>query len=267
MAPIRRYLRITKYSVLEVRIYLDNPALADSWLLEPRNPVLPRVIDAVRPLVLPKLREENENAKRKGGKKKKSVRDIVHEDDFEVSIFLTETSTTHSILTKQKSFADKPQLKSNSNKLGDWLNNQDNPLDVEAGEVPRVLLEEDAEETRLQDIPEARNAQNDGIFVHSSDEEDEEVFQTQQPLSKKRKRVSDKSQEVSRAGDDKKKLALSTAYEGFSIYGRILCLIVKRKDGVKRTTATGATSGSQMLENWVSTQVDQQGLGDVEDDG
>ena len=25
MAPIRRYLRITKYSVLEVRIYLDNP--------------------------------------------------------------------------------------------------------------------------------------------------------------------------------------------------------------------------------------------------
>lgn len=77
MAPIRRYLRITKYSVLEVRIYLDNPAHAETWLLNPRDPALPRVIDAVRPLVLPKLREENELAKRKGGKKKKGVRDVV----------------------------------------------------------------------------------------------------------------------------------------------------------------------------------------------
>lgn len=79
MAPIRRYLRITRYSVLEVRIYLDNPALANTWLLNSRDPVLPRVIEAVRPLVLPKLREENENAKRKGGKKKKGVRDVVVE--------------------------------------------------------------------------------------------------------------------------------------------------------------------------------------------
>lgn len=80
MAPIRRYLRITRFSVLEVRIYLDNPALAQSWLLNSRDPVLPRIIDAIRPLVLPKLREENENAKRKGGKKKnKGVRDVVVE--------------------------------------------------------------------------------------------------------------------------------------------------------------------------------------------
>lgn len=79
MAPIRRYLRITRYSVLEVRIYLDNPALAQSWLLNSRDPVLPKVIDSIRPLVLPKLREENENAKRKGGKKKKGVRDVVVE--------------------------------------------------------------------------------------------------------------------------------------------------------------------------------------------
>ena len=77
MAPIRRYLRITAYSVLEVRIYLDNPADAQRWLLHPREPVLPRVIEAVRPLVLPKLKEENERA-RKGGKKK-GVKDVVTE--------------------------------------------------------------------------------------------------------------------------------------------------------------------------------------------
>jgi hypothetical protein len=78
MAPIRRYLRITKYSVLECRIYVDNPVLAQSWLLNPRNPVLPRVIESVRPLVLPKLREEKERSKAKGGKKK-TVKDMVVE--------------------------------------------------------------------------------------------------------------------------------------------------------------------------------------------
>ena len=79
MAPIRRYLRITKYSVLECRIYLDNPALAESWLLNPRNPVLPRVIEAVRPLVLPKLIEEKERSKGKGKAKKRGVKDVVVE--------------------------------------------------------------------------------------------------------------------------------------------------------------------------------------------
>jgi hypothetical protein len=79
MAPIRRYLRITQYSVLEVRIYLDNPNLASSWLLHPRNPVLPRVIEAVRPLVLPKLKEENARERGKAKGKKKGVKDVVVE--------------------------------------------------------------------------------------------------------------------------------------------------------------------------------------------
>jgi hypothetical protein len=79
MAPIRRYLRITKFSVLEVRIYLDNPSLASSWLLHPRNPVLPRVIESVRPLVLPKLKEENARDRSKAKGRKKGVKDVVVE--------------------------------------------------------------------------------------------------------------------------------------------------------------------------------------------
>jgi hypothetical protein len=75
MAPIRRYLRISAYSVLEVRIYLDNPADARRWLLRPNDPVLPRVIAAVKPYVLPKLREENQRTKRGG--KRKGVKDVV----------------------------------------------------------------------------------------------------------------------------------------------------------------------------------------------
>lgn len=76
MAPVRRYLRITKYSVLECRIYLDNPALAQSWLLNPRNPILPRVIESIRPFVIPKLREERERSKKKSSKKK-GIKDVI----------------------------------------------------------------------------------------------------------------------------------------------------------------------------------------------
>ena len=81
MAPLRRYLRITKHSVLEVRIYLDRPADAEAWLLKRGDPALPRVIQAVRPLVLPKLREEDERGKGRGGAKakKKGVKDVVVE--------------------------------------------------------------------------------------------------------------------------------------------------------------------------------------------
>lgn len=90
MAPVRRYLRISKYSVLECRIYLDNPALAQSWLLNPRNPILPRVIESIRPLVLPKLREEKEREKnKKKSTKKKRIKDVVVQGtaDIDASYF------------------------------------------------------------------------------------------------------------------------------------------------------------------------------------
>ncbi|KAG9522299.1 hypothetical protein KCV07_g3029, partial [Aureobasidium melanogenum] len=269
MAPIRRYLRITRYSVLEVRIYLDNPALANSWLLNSRDPVLPRVIEAVRPLVLPKLREENENAKKKGGKKKKGVRDVVAQDDFEVSIFLTETSTSHAMLTKQKTFTQKPRLQSNTSKLTNYFgNNTENAIHVhDDEEAPAVLLEEDADEVKMGDIPEvntnkrSRNDDEDDehIFVQSEEDEDEEE-ETPQPRKKKNK-VKDVSQDEEE--DDKKKMGIKTAYEGFSIYGRILCLIVKRK-GVKKNAAGNSAA---MLETWVSTQADNEGVLDDAEDG
>jgi len=76
MAPIRRYIRITRHSVLECRIFLENPADEPRWLLNENDPALLRVFEAVKPLILPKLREKNERARGKG-KKKKTVKDIV----------------------------------------------------------------------------------------------------------------------------------------------------------------------------------------------
>lgn len=56
---------------------MDNPALAQSWLLNPRDPVLPKVIESVRPLVLPKLREEQERERSKKKNKKRSIKDVI----------------------------------------------------------------------------------------------------------------------------------------------------------------------------------------------
>ena len=286
MAPIRRYLRITKYSVLEVRIYLDKPSDA-SWLLSTRDPVLPRIMEEVRPKVLPKLREENENAKKKGGKKKKGIKDVASQEDFEVTIFLTELSTRHSLLTKQKLFKDKPKLKSTSNKLTGWLNNNsENRIVIDDDDLaPAVLQEEEDDDdvVELRDIPEAnvngkRKAsgvaedKDEALFVSSSDED---TFQTQRERGQKRtkrgprqsKSADPPEVEEDTMADDKKKLALNTSYDGFSIYGRILCLVVKRK-GKRATQANvgAAFGGSQMMEQWVSTQAAQEvGLDEDED--
>ncbi|KAK3066150.1 hypothetical protein LTR53_017624 [Teratosphaeriaceae sp. CCFEE 6253] len=282
MSPIRRYLRITKYSVLEVRIYLEKPSDA-SWLLSSREPVLARIIEEVRPLVLPKLREENENAKKKTSKKQRGIKDVVSRDDFEITIFLTELSTRHSLLTKQKHFADKPPLKPTGTKLTGWLNTSDNPIHVtDDDEAPEILREDDEDAPELRDIPEVggdkgkRKAaaptpapaadEDDPLFVSS---DDEDFFLTQQERPKKRRKRGGEEPAVpdEPVPDDKKKLAMNTAYDGFSIYGRILCLLVKRKD--RKATAAennGFMGGSQMMENWVATQAAQEaGFVDDED--
>ncbi|PFH56216.1 hypothetical protein XA68_16887 [Ophiocordyceps unilateralis] len=269
MAPIRRYLRITKTSVLECRIYLDNPSLAQSWLLKPRDPVLPRIIESVRPLVVPKLREERERAKKKSTKKK-IIKDVVIQDDFEVSIFLTERSTRHSLLLKHKHFRDKTKnrLQSNSTKL--------------IGETDRapveVADEDDDDDVRLADVPVAPSAarskrrRNTTIEVDDGDDDEYEndgladdggsatpavevISDTDEPAPKRPRRAA-----ASEGGDDdKKKLAMDVSYEGFDIYGRVLCLVVKRRSQQARSEARGAKPGGQgqaRMENWItSTQV------------
>ncbi|KAI4945410.1 hypothetical protein J4E86_009297 [Alternaria arbusti] len=291
MAPLRRYLRITKHSVLEVRIYLDRPADAEAWLLKRDDPALPRVIQAIRPLVLPKLREENERGKGRGGakSKKKGVKDVVVEDDFEVSIFLTDLSSRHSVLTKQKIFKDKARIQSNSGKLTNWLTTgtSDQPVVINEDAADPIVIreEEDDEPINLADIPAADvlgkqpersarprrrrgNKEHDGIG-DDTDSESSDLFVPEPPANGSRTKAStrddDQASDEEPQADDKKKLGLNTSYDGFSIYGRILCLVVKRRGVRNPAGASGATSSQAMLENWVSTQAVAEQLDDDED--
>ena len=205
-----------------------------------------------------------------------------------MSIFLTELSSRHSLLTKHKSFRDKPRVQSNSGKLTDWLTTgtSEQPVEVpEDDDVPMIREEDKEDAINLDDIPETggddeitelttsqkrwrrskRRRQNsqEGIFVEDSGDS-ADSFQTQKsPSMKRSKRGKEREmdptigEEEDESGgvDDKKKLGLNTSYDGFSIYGRILCLVVKRK-GTRSMVGESRvpTSSQRMLENWVSTQ-------------
>ncbi|KAL9025962.1 MAG: hypothetical protein Q9196_005300 [Gyalolechia fulgens] len=259
MPPIRRYLRITQYSVLECRIYLDKPADAHRWLLNERSPVLPRVIDSVRPLVLPKLREENAKAKSGKGGKRKGWKDVVVEDDFEVVVFLTETSSRHAILHKEKrATTEKVRLGSTGKKLT-GQGTQDVPVEIADAIEPAVRREESQEEKRLdltsiaaahdEDGP-MTDAHEENLFVSGSSSP---AFDDPKPLTSMRSNIVPGDEDADT--DDKKELALRTSYDGFSIYGRILCLVVKRRGNANGKDLAGG-GGQAMMEEWIaSTQM------------
>lgn len=194
------------------------------------------------------------------------------QDDFEVSIFLTDTSTRHSLLTKQKHFheKDKGSLQSNSDKLtgntsADAIPVNDGDEHAEQPFIPR----EDSDENMvaLRDIPTAKERDEGPFeidtrqmrkrrrpqFVGDGDLGDENSLfvdggDLEEPSTKRMKDITPAPEE------DKKKMAMNTSYDGFSIYGRVLCLVVKRKDTGK---GKGGVSGGQaMMEEWItSTQM------------
>jgi hypothetical protein len=224
---------------------------------------------------------------------------------------LTETSTRHSLLSKQKHFHDKSQTKliSNSGRLVGATNEIPINVDLEAAAEPITLRHEDSDEDdgpglTLADIPAAKaypeqdaaiprrrpkrtrvssldaavdsdgegQVVDDEFEVIDSDsalsDVPEDSDSAAPPPSKRRKEANLDAED---GGDDKKKLAMDISYEGFSIYGRVLCLVIKRREstnatkgvGPPRTTAGPAGSngkaglgGQAMMENFIiSTQL------------
>lgn len=178
-----------------------------------------------------------------------------------MSIFLTETSDRHSLLTKRKQFREtKPkQLISNSQKLTG--NSNDDAIEVDdVLAIPQEESEDDVLDTLLG-IPSVAEAEADSLFV------DEDVGPRRskrsrvsihndsypdsspgfEPLSKRRKDTE--AEATAEPADDKKKMAMDVSYEGFSIYGRVLCLVVKRRDNKGKRSAGGSQA---MMEEWIT---------------
>ncbi|PKY02720.1 hypothetical protein P168DRAFT_239131 [Aspergillus campestris IBT 28561] len=239
MPPIRRYLRISKYTVLECRIYLENPS-DTRWLVDPRDRILPRIFAAIRPLVLPKLREENERLFSR--KKGKPVKDVIAEDDFEVALFLRESRTRHSLLTRHKEF-DGPDAASDSRRAG--------TVDGHGGAAESgIMVESDDEELDLNAIPRATEqvAEEEEEDVHGKRQRGSESEEPPRLRASKRKKNEEEPTED-------KKMRFQTNYEGFNIYGWTLCLLVTRKgDRVSARPTQSESSRQVLMEEWISTQ-------------
>jgi hypothetical protein len=189
-----------------------------------------------------------------------------------VSIFLTEPSSRHSVLTKQKVFKDKGRIQSNSGKLTNWLTTgtSDQPVFInEDAPDPIVIMEEeDANSINIADIPEGDeldepsrrstrqkrqlNDPEDSLVSDGGESDTSALFVPGRPS--KRSKTSegsagrDEDENAEGAQDDKKKLGLNTSYDGFSIYGRILCLVVRRRGARSAGGSEGPASSQQMLE-------------------
>lgn len=185
-------------------------------------------------------------------------------DDFEVSVFLTETSSRHAILKKDKrAKSEKPRLGTTKGRLT-CAGTQDGPVLVEEGVDEPLIRQEsqDGTDNTLRDIPAVGNSTSveddrsparegdDPLFV--SEGSDDEAPQIQkQPNPRK---VKEESVQLGPKDgeDDKKKMALNTTYDGFTIYGRILCLVVKRRGTARGKELVGG-AGQAMMEEWIAS--------------
>lgn len=158
-------------------------------------------------------------------------------------------------------------MESNSSKL---IGETDSiPVDVDDEYRAPVLQEEDDDEVRLADIPivettTRRSKRQRGMLNPGQD--DDEAFEDDETASAieidsdteapPHKRHRAQENDGLDGGDDKKKLAMDVSYEGFAIYGQVLCLVVKKRASAAASSAGGAKSrpeGQAMMENWISS--------------
>jgi hypothetical protein len=161
-------------------------------------------------------------------------------EDFEASLYLTGSGTLHAVLRKDRSAEVKqPIVRSNSTRLTD------------AARSSPVIVRDEEEESPTPDIHEIPEAPVEGeeepLFLPGPDNEDssddEYVPLPTSPTPKTR------ALEKEAVIEDKKKLKFRTEYEGFTIYDKVLCLVITRKEKKKDKAATREKAG--LIEGWI----------------
>lgn len=185
-------------------------------------------------------------------------------------MFLTETSTRHSLLSKKKHFREKlPKMRSNSSKL--IAETSEAPVDVDVDNVPMLREDSDDDNIQLADIPLARSDSDAkvrnqlGGASHSEEPGDAEqnVVEIGSDDEDSLFVRADALGDAAADEDDKKKLAMDISYDGFAIYGQVLCLVIRRRETANQTgraraagSANAKLDGQAKMENWItSTQM------------
>lgn len=187
-----------------------------------------------------------------------------------MAIFLTEVSARHAILRKEKKVkGEKARLRSRGGRLT-GVGTEDMPVEIEDGLEADIVREGSQEENvlNLRDIPAAEDVRANIELIHPTKSREqalpvsggsgEDDSQKDEQFSSNGGNCASVSLNMEEGNDDKK-MPLSTTYDGFSIYGRILCLVVKRR-GWARGKASSTGGGQAMMEEWIASTQMGEGL-------
>ena len=195
-----------------------------------------------------------------------------HADEFQVAVFLTDPSTRHSLLRKQKHFLDPKEPKLAS------LRTQASAQHGSEPDAPISIREDlDEHEPRLPNLSSDQGALDDSIESLNRDMGSRALPRTRYlgppehrgPANDRGGSTEDTvrgrqhlpeaiaTQDAEDDEQDAKKLVARSTYDGYSIYRRVLCLVVKRRTNTNDRVAPAATSAT--IEEWItSTQIDIQ---------
>ena len=190
-------------------------------------------------------------------------------DEYEVAIFLRESRTSYSLLTKDKVFENDEKNKKKN------VRNNDNNSDAEG-----ILVESDSsnDEIALRDIPQQEPApEDDGtdnndrprsrsrqrqpvIVADSTDEDDDNNNEDDSAYDDDDRAKRRKTSDAAGAGaGEEKKLRFHTDYESFNISGWVLCLLITRRDVKGKSRASnsippeGGSNRQALMEEWILT--------------
>lgn len=170
-------------------------------------------------------------------------------DEFEIALFLRESRTRHSLLTRQKTFEEPDEDKPK-------------PVDRSASTAETGILvesDDEAEGPDLHNIPPASADEEHDVSTNKRSAEDP-ITPDNQRASKRQKGKQTEPPIQDNEGDEKK-LRFRTKYESFNIHGWVLCLLVTRKGDVASKEAPSEPKRQVLMEEWMSTQA-QGGLED-----
>lgn len=170
---------------------------------------------------------------------------LIWVDEFEVALFLRESRTRHSLLTRQKTFEEPESRQPQRDSL---------PASTEGG----ILVESDDETgSDIHNIPAANADTTSNSKRQAADESNTSPGPSERASKRRKEQPAAQTQEE----EDEKKLKFRTNYESFNIYGWVLCLLVTRRGDNARKEAS-EPKGQVLMEKWMSTQAQ----GDVDEE-
>lgn len=121
---------------------------------------------------------------------------------------------------------------------------------TEAGTRHALLVKNKtfAEEEATRQTVDGKGGRAQPVMIR--EESDEENFQMRDVPSGE----DEAADGIDAFHDDKKKLRFNTTYDGFNIWGFVLCLLVERKGGSSKKTSSDGSGAQVLMEEWISTQ-------------